>query len=150
MVTDVITIPPKGQDGLGGSTAADAITITPERRDGTGGDFTIWVIRKDGDFIIGGQSEEAAKGRLAALEENGWSHLDCYECGFTNPIDWINHVRDKGWTFDHQSKIQVGKDGRAFFGGNINEYSAAFRYLILDKNLLGTIIKSVPEVPVQQ
>lgn len=55
-------------------------------------------------------------------------------------------MRSKGWNFQLPG-IDYNKDGRIFFHGNIQEYSAAFRYLILDQKLAERIAAMAPEVP---
>lgn len=106
-------------------------------------------IFKDGVFIIGAQSEEEAAQRLKDLEANNWAHLDCYRNGHPDPVKWIEYVRNRNWTF-RSPGIEFNKDGRMFFHGNIEEYSAAFRYLVLDQKLAERIVAMVPEVPIRR
>lgn len=115
---------------------------------GPHGDTPYWDIFRDGKFIIGAQSEAGAENRKSMLEANEWTHLDCNERGHPNPLGWIAHVREMGWNF-LDSMIEIGKDGRAFFHGNIVQYSAAFNYLILDYDLLKNVMKAAPEVQVR-
>lgn len=60
------------------------------------------------------------------------------------------HVREQGWTFEKDAEIDIGKDGRAFFGGNLNERSAACGYLIPEDTLLKQVVQAVPEVSVRR
>lgn len=122
------------------------VTIVRELRNGFGGEHEIWEIRRDGAFVIGAQTPEAAQRRVEQLEANGWRYLDCYDRGHPEPLAWIGHVRAQGWNFESHSEIEIGKDGRAFFGGNIKEYSAAFKYLLLDSELLEQVRQAAPEV----
>lgn len=124
------------------------VTISPVLRDSYGGQFTIWEVQRNGEFVIGGQTEAEAQRRLRGLDTSGWKYLDCHQRGYPSPLGWIDHVREQNWTFDHQCSIKIGKDGRAFFGGNINEYSASFNYLILDQDILQQVIGAAPEIPV--
>lgn len=114
---------------------------------GHGGDVQYWDIFRQGQFVIGAQSEGAAKLRLACLEANDWTHLDVYGTSFPNPLEFIEYVREQQWTFDCGSEIKADPDGRTWFHGNIDQYSAAFRYLIFDAELLQAIVKAAPEVP---
>lgn len=124
-------------------------TITPEVREGDQlGKREIFVIRRDGNFVIGGSTQLEAEKYFAALESNNWTHLDCYDRGHPDPLEWIAHVRSKGCTFESFSSIEIGANGNVFFAGNLNEVSAAFRYLILDEVLTDKIIQAAPELPV--
>lgn len=112
-------------------------------------DTQYWDIFREGKFIIGSQSEREAHARLEGLQQNNWTHLDCYCRGYADPIKFIEHVREEGWTFDlSMTGIEFLNDGRMFFHGNVNEYSNAYRYLVLDKPLIRKIIKLVPEAKV--
>lgn len=124
------------------------VKITRKNR-GHSGNTPYWDIFRDGKFIIGSQSEREAHARLEALQQNNWTHLDCYCRGYADPIKFIEHVREEGWTFDlSMTGIEFLDDGRMFFHGNVNEYSCAFRYLVLDKALIRKIITLVPEARV--
>lgn len=123
------------------------IEIKTARR-GPHGDTPYWDIFRDGKFIIGAQSEAEAEDRKTMLEANEWTHLDCYKRGHPDPLGWIAHIREMGWTF-LDSRIDTSTDGRAFFHGNIVQYSAAFRYMILDQGLLKNVMSAAPEVPVK-
>lgn len=130
--------------------ATQTIEIIRRFRGGPTKDVPFWDIFRDGKFIIGAQTPEDADRNLAALEANNWEFLICY-CreGASGPLNWIAKVREKGWTFC-DAGIEIGKDGRAFFYGNIEEYSAAFRFLILDEGLLKQVMKAAPEVRVRK
>lgn len=125
-----------------------SVEIIRNYRGGSAGYVPFWDIIRDGQFIIGAQTPEDAERNLVALEANNWKFLACYcRLSAADPLDWIAKVREKEWRFLDAS-IEIGKDGRAFFHGNIVQYSAAFRFLILDDGLLKEVIKAVPEVPV--
>lgn len=130
--------------------ATQSVEIIRKFRGGPNEDVPYWDVIRDGKFIIGAQTPEDADRNLAALEANNWKFLTCY-CreGSTDPLDWIAKVREKGWTF-LDAGIEIGKDGRSFFHGNIVQYSAAFRFLILDDDLLKEVIKAAPEVPIRR
>lgn len=124
------------------------VQIKEEFFDGHGGRHAIFRLYRDGDFVIGGQSLEQTERRLSSLEQNEWRYLDCYERGHPSPLEWIAYVREQGWTFDACCNLEVGNDGRTFFGGNIVEYSAAFRYLILDSTIVEKVKALAPEIPI--
>lgn len=126
------------------------VTIAPEVRKGNNWSYSLFAIRRDGQFIIGGSTEAEAKKRLEQLEANDWKHLDCYLRGHPDPLEWIAHVREQGWTFETFSTVDISSNGRAFFSGNVNEYSAAFRYLVIDAGLVEQIIAAAPEVEVRR
>lgn len=107
----------------------------------------IWDVVKDGKFIIGANSEDKARQNLADLEASNWQYLELYGRGFKDPLSWIAHVREMHWTFENAA-IHLSYDGRVMFHGNICEYSAAFRFLILDLNYAGQVIEQVPDVAV--
>lgn len=133
-------------DALARDGGQKGVVIVRELRHGLGGSHEIWAIRRDGAFVIGAQTPEEAQRRLEQIEANDWRFLDLYERGHPEPLAWIDHVREQGWSFESQSEIEIGKDGRAFFGGNIRECSAAFKYLILDAALLEKVRQAAPEV----
>ena len=122
------------------------VQITKRLR-GADGNVPYWDIFRQSQFVIGAQRESAAKLHLACLEANDWTHLDVYGTSFPNPLEFIEYVREQEWTFDVCSEIKTDPDGRSWFHGNIGEYSAAFRYLIFDAELLQAIAKAAPEVP---
>lgn len=60
--------------------------------------------------------------------------------GLMDPFAFVDEMREGTY-------LDKCKDGRVFFSGNVNEYSAAFRFLILDTALVATISSLAPEVP---
>lgn len=115
------------------------------------GETPYWDIFRQGKWIIGSQSETEAAIRYEQLEQNEWSHLDCFRRGHPDPLKFIAFVREKDWTFDlRMCQIQFVEDGRFFFSGNIEQYSMAFRYLVLDPELIQEIQKAAPEIPVHR
>lgn len=131
-------------------SAVPVVEIQSGRRGTPPIDSTIYHdVIKDGRFIIGAQTLAEAMDRKEALEANSWTHLDCYKRGHPDPVEWIEFVRSKDWTFQNAA-IEYLDDGRVFFGGNIVEYSAAFRYLILDLDLAAKVASLAPEVPVER
>lgn len=120
--------------------------IITEQRFDRGRGFALHCVYRGTAFILGSQSETEAFAYLDQLEDNGWTHVDCYRRGHPDPLDFIAHCRSNGWTFEAQTHIEVLKDGRNFFCGNVREYSAAFRYLVLDSTLLAAIRDAMPEL----
>lgn len=108
----------------------------------------IWDLHRGGQFIIGASSEEEIAKQRAKLDATQWTVLHLYG-PVDDPVKWIEHVREEKWTFREGTYLDKGKDGRVFFAGNINEYSAAFRFLILDTALVATISSLAPEVPLR-
>lgn len=62
------------------------------------------------------------------------------------PVEWIRLVRKKGWTFTSSTALSANGSEGADLIGNINEYSAAFFYRILDKNTLEEVKRMAPEI----
>lgn len=79
------------------------------------------------------------------LEKNGGKWLDRYasdpdqpnEVRGKNPAEFVRWVKSKGYTFDQEmTEIICCEDGTAVFHGNLNEFSCAFNFIIVDEGLM--------------
>lgn len=87
----------------------------------------------DGTFVRGAYCVEELRRLVDALAANGFKWVKDYGM-VDDPLEWIDQVRAKGWTWEHPSweEPKVPFTRAVHFSGNIVEYSAAFRYLLLD------------------
>lgn len=121
------------------------LKIRPQTR-GSDGMTRFWDIFLRGRFIMGSKSRDCAERLRDQLVANELRFLDCYETAHPSPLAFIGHVREEKWTFEESSRLERLEDGRCFFSGNLVECSSAFRYLILDKELLAEVQRQVPEI----
>ncbi len=112
---------------------------------------------KQQDPYIVGDIEECKK-KIEAfvdqLKENGGKWFDRY-CRWTwhpketmklGPLEFIDWVESKGYTFDKEMTDLRIEDSRTLFGGNLNECSCAFRYDILDEAIVKEIKRRIPDI----
>lgn len=93
------------------------------------------------------EHKEEIKAFVDQLKENGGKWFDRYcrwiyhpkETKNLGPLEFIDWLKSKGYTFDKNMTYLVHESGRTMFGGNLNEYSCAFRYDILDKAIVNEI-----------
>lgn len=85
------------------------------------------------------------------LKENGGKWFDRYcrwiwhpeETKKLGPLEFIDWVESKGYTFDKKMTYLEIEPNRTVFGGNLNEYSCAFRYDIFDDAIVNEIKKRI-------
>lgn len=90
------------------------------------------------------------------LKENGGKWFDRYcewiwhpeETKKLRPLEFIDWVESKGYTFDKKMTDLMIEDSRTSFGGNLNEYSCAFRYDILDEAIVEEIKRRIPDIKI--
>lgn len=91
---------------------------------------------------------------VAQLKENGGKWFDRY-CRWTwhpketmklGPLEFIDWVESRGYTFEKNITDLIIEDGRTSFGGNLNEYSCAFRYDIFDDAIVEEIKRRIPKI----
>ena len=119
-----------------------SITVLDYRRFN---DDPIYDLHVDGHFVSGSISRVYLANIEKSLEANAWNFLRLYGTA-ADPLELIACVRDLGCSFDGQSKIETGSDGRTIFSGNFREYSAAFSYLLLDAALIARVCQAAPEI----
>lgn len=104
------------------------------------------------------EHKEEIKAFVDQLKENGgkwfdrycrwiWHHKETKKLG---PLEFIDWVKSKGYTFDKQMTDLIIEDSRTSFGGNLNEYSCAFRYDILDDAIVKEIKRRIPNIKIIQ
>lgn len=92
-----------------------------------------------GRFVIGCSGWREVHETLGHLVENDWRWLRSYGME-ARPMDWLDRVDREAWTYTDALRLQQpDRNGRACFGGNVNEYSAAFCYWIWDLDLLRVV-----------
>lgn len=107
----------------------------------------VWDVLRNGVFLIGAPTQKAAAVLLAKLRQSNFAFLEQYNTGPAHPFDWVRLVRRQQWAF-RDAKIEApDKNGRAMFGGNIEHYSAAFKYWIWNTEILEELRELVPELP---
>ena len=93
--------------------------------------------------IINGHKEEVAQFTAQLVENNGAYFCNyCHARGIKNPIEFLQFVKERGFTFEEFT--QIGKynskeSGFIDFGGNLREYSSAFDFRIYDMELVKEI-----------
>lgn len=95
---------------------------------------------------------------VAQLKENGGKWFDRYckwmyhpeETMKLGPLEFIDWVESKGYTFDKKMTDLIIEEGRTSFGGNLNEYSCAFRYDVLDDAIVKKIKMRIPDIKIEQ
>lgn len=100
-------------------------------------------------YIVGDIEEhkEKIEAFVAQLKENGGKWFDRYckwgyhpeETKKLGPLEFIDWVESKGYTFDKKMTDLIIEDSRTSFWGNLNEYSCAFSYDILDEAIVKEI-----------
>lgn len=71
------------------------------------------------------------------LRRNGYAYFTRYS-RFENPLNLFKWVRENGYSYKDFTRIEES-NGIMLFSGNLCEYSAAFRYVILDDELAAEI-----------
>lgn len=111
-----------------------------------GHSYRVVDILRDGRFIIGCGSEREAALLIEQLVTNDWRWLRSYGLE-PDPAGWIARVRNEGWSFTDALRLEdPDRYGRACFGGNVEQYSAAFWYWIWDTDLLHTVRQEVMQL----
>lgn len=88
---------------------------------------------------------------VAQLKENGGKWYDRYinwpwhneETKNLSPLEFIDWVESKGYTFDETMTCIEKDSGRIVFSGNLNELSCAFRYEIIDSSIADEIERHI-------
>lgn len=88
------------------------------------------------------------------LKENGGKWFDRYcrwiwhpeETKKLGPLEFIDWVKSEGYTFNKKMTSLEIEPYRTMFGGNLNEYSCAFRYDILDEAIVEEIKRRIPDI----
>jgi hypothetical protein len=112
---------------------------------------------KQKDPYIVGDIEEHKKEIEAfvdQLKENGGKWFDRYckwiwhpeETKKLGPLEFIDWVESKGYTFSKEMTTLEIEPYRTMFGGNLNEYSCAFCYDILDEAIVEEIKRRIPDI----
>lgn len=100
------------------------------------------------------EDKEEIKVFVDQLKENGGKWFDRYCKGRWHPektkklgpLEFIDWVESKGYTFNKKMTSLEIEPNRTMFGGNLNEYSCAFRYDILDDAIVKEIRKRIPDM----
>lgn len=95
------------------------------------------------------EHKEEIKAFVAQLKENGGKWFDRYhheETKRLGPLEFIDWVESKGYTFEQEMTSLEIESNRTMFGGNLNEYSCAFRYDILDDAIVKEIKRRIPDI----
>lgn len=94
---------------------------------------TLIDLAVDGTFVRGADNISDLRRLVEALAANEFKWVKVYGLE-EDPLEWIDQVRTKGWTWQHPSweEPTLPFSRAVQFSGNVAEYSAAFRYLLLD------------------
>ena len=100
------------------------------------------------------EDKEEIKVFVDQLKENGGKWFDRYCKGRWHPektkklgpLEFIDWVESKGYTFNKKMTSLEREPNRTMFSGNLNEYSCAFRYDILDDAIVKEIKKRIPDM----
>lgn len=94
---------------------------------------TLIDLAVDGTFVRGADNASDLRRLVESLAANEFKWVKDYGM-VEDPLEWIDQVRAKGWTWQHPSweEPKVPFSRAVQFSGNVAEYSAAFRYLLLD------------------
>lgn len=118
---------------INASLTSGDFTVKTERRYHNGAQ--IWDLFYKNKFLIGGENPEELEKRRENFVANQCKFLKLHGRE-DDPISWIMYAKESKWSFTSGSEIDTGPDGRTFFHGNIQQYSAAFSYIILDEVLV--------------
>lgn len=80
-----------------------------------------------------------------------WPYQSKEICGL-GPLNFIQWVDDKGYGFREEfTNLMIFSDGTARFHGNLEKYSCAFEYDIIDKALIESLKKAAEmyDIPVK-
>lgn len=103
------------------------------------------------------EQKEEIKALVSQLKDNGSKWFDRY-CMWAyhpegtrglSPLEFIDWVESKGYTFDKKMTSLEIEPYRTMFGGNLNEYSCAFRYDILDEAIVEKIKSRIPNIVIK-
>ena len=111
-------------------------------------------------YIVGDieEDKEEIEAFVNQLKENGGRWFDRYckwiwhpeETKKRGPLEFIDWVESNRYTFDKKMTSLEIEPNRTMFGGNLNEYSCAFRYDILDDAIVKEIKMRIPDIKIIQ
>lgn len=115
--------------------------------------------KQQNSYIVGDIEEHKREieAFVNQLKENGGKWFDRYcrwiwhpkETVKLGPLEFIDWVESEGYTFDKKMTDLIIEDSRTSFGGNLNEYSCAFRYDIFDETIVEEIKKRIPNIKIE-
>ncbi len=100
--------------------------------------------------------EETCTDFMRQLEKNEGKWFDRYRTWFwqpkevrgMSPIEFIHWTEEKKYTFDKEmTEVYFKEDGTARFHGNLNEFSCAFSFDIIDSDIINDVIRKTKMKP---
>jgi len=100
----------------------------------------------DDTFLTEQQSRDKLARAIRNLRTNEYKLI--YQYGrHKSPFDFLKWVTTEGYSLQRWGKFFTKEGTHTIFFGNVSEYSAAFRYVIYDKNIIRRLKAAVKKLP---